>query len=537
MKTYDEIPSDKDRGSIVLIVDDDKGSHKRIQFLCRNKSFTKNVRFLSAFDLKEARKLLHEYKPVQVMLLDKHLSWEERDDNQNGIEAIPEFLEDQPQLEILVITSSKRTEDCVDAIRYGASDYVTKDEESPIITRKIERAIEMANLKLQNARLEGSRPAPDTINLAGSTGAMQAYRKALSAVAATDDTVLLLGKSGMGKTAGAKEIHRHRQEFLKQDGPFMEINMATIPEDLAEKLLFGNEKGAYTGADKINLGYFELANRGTLFLDEIGEMPLLLQAKLLKAIEEKKIIRLGGDRERSFNAKIICATNRDLKQMVSEGKFREDLFYRINPLTIHVPSLAERKEDIPDIVRALLPQCRTSSNKAVHFEDLPPSLLHFLKENSWENGGIREIRNTLKKISVFSPEDRRGRPIMKKWKEILKQDGSFTSALKEGPISIKEVSERGFDLQGNDFHGYHDFIEFISNRVIVDAVQSAGKRTRAASLLKVSYNTLTSIIHRKMDEKNRHLLDKPKAGPLSLKSDSDENISDYEMPLQSGGRV
>lgn len=491
--TYDELPPDKDLGPTVLILDDDSGSRNRMADLCE-KSGMKNLRVLFAKDILEAKSVLALQKPIHVLLLDKDLGIFPDGRKQNGIKVIKEFLDEQPHLIILVVTSSTETSDIVEAIKLGAFDYIDKGQPSEAITHKIKTSIEVARLKLKINQFEGGMEVFSEVNLAGSSVAMQNYRSRLQAAALSDEPVLLIGESGTGKTEGAKAIHLIRQRHLKQEGAFFAFNARAISENIAESQLFGHERGSFTGATETKLGYFELAHGGTIFLDEIGEATESIQTKLLKAVDEGKVLRVGGKKDRPFKAKIVCATNRDLLGMVETGAFRKDLYYRINILEIKVPSLDERKEDIPEIVRAILP---TLKNR-VPFEDLPHEFIRFL-ETTQLPGGVRQIRKYLSQLITFAPKDEKsGRPVLRTWKKILNIPVHPDVAVEaNSPISYRELKSRDFDLVGDaSFPGLKAIENLIFEKLMRDASRKFKNISEIAQALGLLQQTLYTKLRR-----------------------------------------
>lgn len=491
--TYDQMPPDKDLGPTVLILDDDDGTRERFHELAL-KSEVPGLRVLFARDIPEAKKVLAEQKPIHVLLLDKQLGTFPDGKPQDGIQAITDFLDEQPYLVILVITSSKETSDIVDAIRFGAFDYIDKGQPSDAIAHKIRTSIEVARLRLKINRFEGGMEVFSNVNLAGSSVAMQNYRSKLRAAALSDEPVLLVGESGTGKTEGAKAIHLIRQKHLKQDGAFFAFNARAIAENLAESQLFGHERGAFTGATETKLGYFELAHGGTIFLDEIGEATESIQAKILKAIDEGKVLRVGGAKERPFKAKIVCATNRDLSEMVGSGKFRKDLYYRINILEIKVPSLDERREDMEEIVRAILP---TLKNR-VPYEDLPHEFIRFLQTTDLP-GGVRQIRKYLSELITFADKDMKsGRPLLRTWKKILKIPVHPDIAVEaHSPITYRELKSRDFDIAGDSsLPGLKEMENLIFEKLIRDAARKFKSLTGISQALGMRQQTLYSRLRR-----------------------------------------
>ena len=416
--TFDQHPPDKDYGSTVLIVDDDAGVRTDLEDICQYIEPSGSFRTLSCETIEEALQILSE-TAVDVVLLDKNIETKKATAYKNGIEAIPDFLRLQCHLQILMVTGSSDIADVVRAITLGAFNYVVKGSPEDLLTAQIRQAATVAHLTLNRIRIERTPKRPSVNVLAGKSPAMRQLKNQLEMVAESNRPVLLLGDSGTGKTTAAKLVHEFRQTYLKQaDRPFIALNMASISSTMAEGELFGNEAGAYTDAKTARPGYIELANHGTLFLDEIGEASLELQAKLLKVLDEGKFFRLGGKKEIQSRFKLVCATNRNLDEMVEAGQFRQDLFMRISTFPVRMPTLEERKEDIPEIVNSLLPKCCEENQVFIHFKELPEDFIEFLQENKID-GNIRGIDHCLARLLVYAPKDKKGRPQFQGWRSIV----------------------------------------------------------------------------------------------------------------------
>lgn len=498
-----EQAADQETGPTVLIVDDEEMCRKQMSLLCSNLESDRKLEILTAGSLLEARDLINKHKPIQVMLLDKNLGWKENDPDNDGIEAIPEFLEAQPQMQILVVTSSKEISDCVQAMKYGALGYVLKSYPDEVKAAQIQKAINVSSVMLQNLRFDRGMDNAQSFDLAGTSTSIQSLKRTLRAVARNEEPVLLLGESGTGKSTAARIIHNLRQQHLMQKGPFFQVNMAAIAPSLAEGELFGSEKGAFTNSIRMKLGYFELAHKGSLFLDEIGETTPELQAKLLKAIDEKKIIRLGGEQEREFRLKLVCATNRDLEQMIREGSFREDLYYRINTLVVKIPPLSERIEDIPAIIQSLLPRCCASNNVRVTYDDLPSDFIHYLMENPTK-GNVRGIKQAITRLLTYAPTDKSGQPVLKNWRRIpgiqLRKERNIRLAV--DPLNLKDLTERPYDVVESNGPKLKEILENVRSQVILDANRKFKLQMDAAKALGIAGSTYSEHV-RSLKNSNR----------------------------------
>ncbi len=306
-----------------------------------------------------------------------------------GIELLPKLQQAQPDTPIIMMTGQHDLELAIEAIKQGAADFIHK----PIQTAELQTAVDKALARRAAAREQQPAPHLPDRDLIGRSAAMLEVSKLIALAAGSDANVLILGESGTGKEVVARLIHQHSERA----GPFVAVNCAAIVDTLIESELFGHEKGAFTGADRRKPGKFELAEGGTLFLDEIGELAQPLQAKLLRALQERVIERVGGTESLPVDVRIIAATHRDLLQMASEGRFREDLAYRLKVIEIRLPPLRERPEDIPLLAQSLLGRI------AVQHRATPPPLseavIARLQAHDWP-GNVRELENTLTQALV-----------------------------------------------------------------------------------------------------------------------------------------
>jgi two-component system NtrC family response regulator len=314
----------------------------------------------------------------------------------NGVQVIGKAKELSPDTEAVVLTGKSSLESAVAALRHGAFDYLTKPcklIELEALLERVAQKRELTNkyraIKRQLSRLEGPP------RLVGQSRSMEAVRKLIAKVAPTNSTVLIRGETGTGKELVARALHEqsHRAEM-----PFVAINCGALPESLIESELFGHRKGAFTGAEEHRVGLFEVASGGTLFLDEIGELPKSMQAKLLRVLESGEIRRVGDNVATTVDVRIVCATHRDVEEMVDAGDFREDLMFRINTFEIRLPSLRERADDIPDLARALLlrswPQLRPGD---VSFSE---DAMAALASHCWP-GNVRELANVIEHAAIL----------------------------------------------------------------------------------------------------------------------------------------
>lgn len=310
----------------------------------------------------------------------------------DGFEFAQRVKRVSPETEVIIVTAHGTIDRAVDAMKAGAFDFITKPFEFDVLLLTVERALEHRRLRLENERLQSElveRFRPE--NIIGVSAGMQRVFDLIARVAMTDTNVLILGESGTGKELVARAIHHQGK---RKSGPFIAVNCGALPRDLVESELFGVQRGAFTGADRDRPGRFERATGGTLFLDEITELPTDLQVKLLRALQEREIERLGADQAVAIDARFICATNADIGALVHEGLFRSDLYYRVNVVTIVIPPLRERPEDIPPLVAEFL---RRSNLSGVIVHE---SALTALSQYSWP-GNVRELENAIERAAVL----------------------------------------------------------------------------------------------------------------------------------------
>ena len=437
----------------ILVVDDDLGIQKQLKW-----SLTDfNVVF--ADDRSSAIAQLRRFEP-KVVTLDLGLPPDPANASE-GLKTLEEILALAPNTKVIVVTGNNDKENALKAIDFGAYDFYQKPIDSDTIKLLINRALNLAKLEDENRILAKTRPAMGRI--IGNSDAIQTVMRKAEKIAGTDISTLLLGESGTGKEVFARTIHEHSP---RKDQPFVAINCASIPENLLESELFGYEKGAFTGANKTTVGKIETAQGGTLFLDEIGDMPIGLQAKMLRFLQERVIERVGGRNEIPVDIRVICATHRDIQTMVGEETFREDLFYRIGEIPINIPPLREREQDIVLLARTFLNQYREEFNaKAKSFSD---GAIRAMLAHRWP-GNIRELQNKLKSAVIMSE----GTVIQADDLGLLEPSEDFESET----LNLREVREQA------------------ESKAIRKAYQRADKNmSKTAELLGVTRPTLYSLI-------------------------------------------
>jgi DNA-binding NtrC family response regulator len=371
-----------EKNGLVFIVDDDRHTRESLSNLIRSAG-------LSAQTFSSAQEFLAAERPngPGCLVLDVHLP------GLSGLDLQQELAKAGVKIPIIFITGYGDIPTSVRAIKAGALEFLTK----PVNREDLLHAIQQAIARDHTARQpNGDTGTHNFGEIVGTSAALAAVLKQVEVVAPTESTVLILGETGTGKELIARAIHATSSRSRR---PFVKLNCAAIPTGLLESELFGHEKGAFTGAIAQRIGRFELADGGTIFLDEVGDIPLELQTKLLRVLQEREFERLGSTRTLRTDARLIAATNRDLRQMVEQQKFREDLFYRLNVFPIDVPALRERSEDIPLLVNHFVQRFARQMNRTI--ETIPAETMAALKRYPWP-GNIRELQNLIERAVILS---------------------------------------------------------------------------------------------------------------------------------------
>ncbi len=437
-----------------IVVDDEKNIQDIIEILLEEFDFSVE----KASDLSSAFNLI-EQSYYDLAFVDLRLP------DGSGIEVLKKLKEKNKKTEVVIITAFASSETAVEAIKLGAYDYISKPfelNELRLLIRNVKNKLELEK-KLSEQKDEKFE------ELTGKSPAIQIVKETIEKIAPYDINVLIVGESGTGKEVVARTIHRLSN---RADKPFVAINCASLPEELLESELFGYKKGAFTGATSDKKGLIEEANKGTLFLDEIGEMPLSLQAKLLRFIETKKIRPLGSVKEIDVDVRIISATNRNLEDEIKKGNFREDLYYRLSTITIKMPSLKERKEDIPLLVENILKQLKDKYKKDI--KTISPEFLNYLMHYDFK-GNIRELRNILEKAVILSESDELNIPVLS-----VQNKNSIYIDNPEESFTVKIFPPEGINLKR--------VLSNIEKALIDTALEiSGGNKTKAADVLGLTF--------------------------------------------------
>ncbi len=375
--------------SLILLVDDEaaaRGNYKTIL-----EHYGHEVLLASSVD--EAKRTIGESTGIDLIITDMRMG------SKSGLDMLREARQLTPESEVIVLTAHAELENAVEAMKLGAADYLTKDTDYKEIVLVVEKALEKRALKREIERLrKQTRDEYAYDRIVGNSPAIIQLREVLRRVAPTDTRVLITGESGTGKELVAEMLHANNP---RRNGPFIAINCGAIPRDLQESELFGYVRGAFTGADRDKEGLLVSADRGTVFLDEVGEMSAETQVKLLRFLEKGELTPVGTSRSRSVNTRVIAATNRDLGEAIRTRLFREDLYYRLKVVAIHLPPLRERKEDIPQLAQTLLEDLARKIGSKVR--TISPHAIEVLTEYGWP-GNVRELKNVIERALIFADD-------------------------------------------------------------------------------------------------------------------------------------
>jgi two-component system, NtrC family, response regulator len=441
----------------ILIVEDDPALQKQIKW-----SLDK-FEAVTAFDRQEAMAQLRRHQPP-VVTMDLGLP-PDADGATEGFQLLEEILSVQPDTKVIVLTGQNGQANALKAVEMGAYDFLAKPFEPEVLSLTIDRAFRLHELQAEIRRLQSAQTPDALTGLIAKDPDMLRVCRMIEKVANTNATVLLLGESGTGKEVLARGLH---QSSGRKAGKFVAINCAAIPETLLETELFGHEKGAFTGAVKTTVGKIEMAHGGTLMLDEIGDLPLPLQSKLLRFLQERVIERVGGRQEIPVDVRIVCATHQDLKQQIADGRFREDLFYRLAEIVVNIPPLRKRVGDAVLIAHAFVKKFAAEQQRGALA--LTPDAVRAIEQHPWP-GNIRELENCIKRACIMA-DGHRIQPDDLGFVLADAQDEDVSLDLR----AVREVAER--------------------KAVLAALARVDGNVLQAAELLGVSRPTLYDLMHR-----------------------------------------
>ncbi len=443
----------------LLIVDDELSMRELLEIVFKDEGYE----VFTADSLEEATATL-AVEPVDIIISDLKLS------DGSGMTLLSHVRKHLPEAIFVLITAYASADSAIDALKYGAYDYITK----PFDIEEIKRIVHNASEKL--AQTSADRPAdirvPDSSRIIGVSPAMIKIYKTIGTIAQTDSTILLTGESGTGKEMIARVIH---DSGPRSQYPFVSVNCGAFPETLLESELFGYQKGAFTGAVGNKRGLFEVAHHGTLFLDEIAETTPAMQVKLLRAIQEKRIRRLGSTEEIPVDCRIIAATNKDLPELIDQGAFREDLYYRIAVIPIHLPPLRERKEDIPALAKYFLQRFNRKMGKNI--QDFERQTMELFVRHDWR-GNVRELENLIERAVALETAEKINVDHLP-----MEFFSSGENSNRADAVSIPQIETDGLDLD--------HYLEDVERKFILKALEmTGGVQVEAARLLHLSYRSL-----------------------------------------------
>jgi len=447
----------------ILVLDDEEVLQDILTMLIRKDGHQP----FSAMSGEEGLALL-EREEIDLVLLDLMLP------GMHGMEVLREIRKNQPDVVVVVITAFSSIESAIDAMREGAFHYIPKPFKNEEVLLTVRKGLEQRRLTSENRSLkEQLRQRFAFDNIIGKSKPMQQVYDLIQLAAPSKSNIMVLGESGTGKELVAKAIHHHSR---RANGPFVTVNSGSMPADLLESNLFGHVRGAFTGAVASKKGLFEMADGGSVFFDEIGNIPLDTQAKLLRVIQEREFMRLGGLETIHVDVRIIAATNADLEAAVQQGQFREDLFYRLNVISVNLPPLRKRTEDIPLLAQHFLSQYARENEKAIRA--ISPPAMELLLDHHWP-GNVRELENAIERAVVLSTGEELTEELLPSSVRQRESTGLLPPTLPPNGISFKDV------------------VSEYERQIIIRALQSCGGvQKRAAELLQVKPTTLHEMMKR-----------------------------------------
>jgi two-component system nitrogen regulation response regulator NtrX len=376
----------KQSSARILVVDDEPGIRQALRQMLEYEGY--QVR-----DARDGPSALAAYseEPADLVLLDIKMA------PMDGLDVLDRLRAKDPDVVVVIISGHGSVETAVEALKRGAFDFLEKPPDRDVVLKRISNALAERELERENAELRKAQLAAGAGQIIGKSPVLMEVLEKVRRIAPTRAYVLITGENGTGKELVAREIHRLS---ARAKGPFVEVNCAAIPHELIESELFGHEKGAFTGAHARRTGKFELADEGTLFLDEVGDMSLAAQAKVLRALQDGVVQRVGGATSIEVDVRVLAATNKDIEHEIREGNFREDLYYRLNVVPLHVPPLSRRREDVPLLVEHFARvYCEENGMPPKRFE---PKAIEALTERPWP-GNVRELKNTVERLVILAP--------------------------------------------------------------------------------------------------------------------------------------
>ncbi|MDD2733608.1 MAG: sigma-54 dependent transcriptional regulator [Desulfuromonadaceae bacterium] len=433
----------------ILVIDDDASLRRVLEYNLQEEGYE----VLAASSGEEGLYFFGQLQP-NLVITDMNMP------GMDGLMVLKSIKERSPETLVIIITAFGTIDVAVEAMKAGAYDYITKPFNRDALKLTVSKALQFSGLAEENKRLKSElSDKADFRTIVGSSKEMEKVFEVIRKVADTEASVLITGESGTGKELVARSIHANSS---RRDAPFVAINCAAIPRDLLESELFGHMKGAFTGAIRDKIGKFQLAEGGTLFLDEVGDLPIELQPKLLRALQEKEVEPVGGTTVRKLDVRVVSATNLDIDKAIAEGAFREDLYYRLSVIPIHLPPLRERRKDIPLLIRYF---CSKHGSEKITFDK---EALHTLVMCSWP-GNVRELENTIERLLIMRNSD--------------------VITLDDLPEKFRGDSVHGIAVVKLPDEGYP--LEQLEREIVVQALErNAWNQAAAARFLRIPRHTL-----------------------------------------------
>jgi two-component system nitrogen regulation response regulator GlnG len=460
--------------STLLIIDDEPNVCYSLEKVLRSAKLAVRTAATAAEGLQAVRAELPD-----AVLLDLRLP------DMPGLEAYQLIRQIDARLPVIVITAHGTTETAIEAMKLGAFEYLLKPLDLAQLREVVTRAVHLSRLSRTPAVYDESpQPLGEGDQLVGTSPAMQELYKSIGRIAPQDVTVLIQGESGTGKELVARAIYQHSR---RSKAPFLAINCAAIPEPLLESELFGHERGAFTGADRRRIGKFEQADNGTLFMDEVGDMAPATQAKLLRLLQEGEFERVGGNTTIRTNIRVIAATNQDLESLAATGRFRQDLFYRLNVLSINIPPLRDHIDDLPLLVRYFLGRMNRELDR--HVQDVSPEAMQLLRQHTWP-GNVRELQSAVKYALIHAAGDTLTPECLPQHVREAALAGSASAAAGGACDVARLVRDLLKDRSGDIYY----LVQAAVDRTVLAAVLEhvKGNQVEAAEILGISRNTLRS---------------------------------------------
>lgn len=458
------------KGSI-LIIDDEQEIRESLRELLNNEGYATAIASTAEEGLRKLEEGVFDVTLLDITLPDR-----------NGLDLLRVIKRDNTDTAVIMITAFDSSQLAFQASKEGAESYITKPWDNDKLLLEVRNALTKTKLQVENVQLRRALKRFSLPNIVGKSECMQKVFDLITQVAPSRATVLIAGESGTGKELVAKTIHATSP---RADRPFVPVNTGSMPVDLLESTLFGHVKGAFTSAIATKRGLFEVADQGTIFFDEIGTIGVETQTKLLRVIQEREFMRLGGTENIKVDVRILAATNVDLRRLVQENKFREDLYYRLNVITVPLPSLRERKEDVPLLLEHFLKKFSDENGRSgLHFS---PSAIKMLVDYNWP-GNVRELENAVERAVVLSSGQEITPELLP---EQLSHNGSHQA--------------HGFTPPDMDGHSLFEIMETCERRIILDMLsRSEWSQTEAAERFKIPLSTLNQKIKRlQIDVKHR----------------------------------